>query len=115
MRWAALFLLSLACRTTIVAAHRPPPNEAFVTPKSGCAVQPYPSATDLPEGALNLGWISVSREPTDEETYLKLREEICQKGGNALSQLRWVNETTKDAPVTYALEANAWQIGEGAK
>jgi hypothetical protein len=68
----------------------------------------------VPEGSTNLGWVTVNKEATDEETYVKLREEICKKGGNGLSQLHWLNETTKDAPVVFALEANAWLLPEGA-
>jgi hypothetical protein len=34
-------------------------------------------------------------------------------GGNGLSQLHWVNETGAEAPMTYALEANAWVLPDG--
>jgi hypothetical protein len=101
------------CRTTIGADHEPPRSNIFNSPDLGCSVHDYPSSTDVPEGAKNLGPVSVPREATDEETYVKLREAICEKGGNALSQLHWLNETTKDAPVVFALEANAWLLPEG--
>jgi hypothetical protein len=109
-----LGLLAVGCRTSISAGHEPPPPNIFNAPDLGCSVHDYPSATDVPEGSTNLGWVSVSREATDEETYVKLREEICKKGGNGLSQLHWLNETSKDAPVVFALEANAWLLPEGA-
>jgi hypothetical protein len=108
----ALLLFAAACRTTIGAEHKPPPPNIFKAPDNGCSVHDFVSATDVPEGSTNLGWISVSREATDEETYVKLREAICNKGGNGLSQLHWLHETGKEAPVTYALEANAWLLPE---
>lgn len=105
-----LSLLACACRTTISADHSPPPPGIFKAPDGQCQVHDYPGATDVPEGSTNLGPVSVPREATDEETYVKLREAICAKGGNGLSQLHWLNETTKDAPFVYALEANAWVL-----
>lgn len=114
MKRALLALLVLVgCRTTIMAEHKPPPPNIFTSPDLGCSVHDYASSTDVPEGSTNLGPVSVAREASDEETYVKLREAICEKGGNALSQLHWLNETTKDAPVVFALEANAWLLPEG--
>ena len=110
MRRLSLLLLLLGCRTTIAIEHQPPPPNIFRAPASGCSVNDYPAATDVPEGSVNIGWVQVPKEPTDEETYGKLREAICEKGGNGLSQLHWVNETTKDAPFVFALEANAWKL-----
>ena len=68
----------------------------------------FPSAVDVPQGSKNVGWVSVPREKTDEETYLALRKAICEKGGDALSQLHWVKEPGVYEPT--ALEANAWQM-----
>jgi hypothetical protein len=99
-----------ACRTTILAKHQAPPPNIFKAPAGGCSVNDYPGATDVPEGSTNLGWIQVPKEASDEETYVKLREAICQKGGDGLSQLHWLEETTKDAPFPFALEANAWKL-----
>src|SRR5258706_9948798 len=107
-RLALAALLFVACRTSIAAEHQPPPPNIFKAPGSGCSVNDFPSATDVPEGSVNLGWVQVPKESSDEETYVKLRETICAKGGTGLSQLHWVNETTKDAPFVFALEANAW-------
>jgi len=103
-------LLFGACRTTILVEHKAPPPGIFKAPEHGCSVNDFPSATDVPEGSVNLGWVQVPKEATDEETYVKLREAICEKGGTGLSQLHWVNETTKDAPFVFALEANAWKL-----
>ena len=80
-------MLVSACTTTIAAEHKPPPPNIFMAPDLGCSVHDYAAATDVPEGATNLGWVQVPREATDEETYVKLREAICAKGGNGLSQL----------------------------
>ncbi|MBK7861482.1 MAG: hypothetical protein IPJ65_23275 [Archangiaceae bacterium] len=102
------------CRTNILAEHMPPPANIFKAPERGCSVNDFPAATDVPEGSTNLGWVQVPKEASDEETYVKLREAICEKGGNGLSQLHWVNETTKDAPFVFALEANAWQLPDEA-
>jgi hypothetical protein len=114
MKRALLTMFLFAgCRTAIQLDHAPPPPNIFNAPDLGCSVHDYPAATDVPEGATNLGWVSVAKEATDEETYVKLREEICKKGGNGLSQLHWLNETSKDAPVVFALEANAWLLPEG--
>ena len=116
----ALLLLSFSmltlvgCRTDILAEHTPPPANIFNAPNLGCSVRDYPSATDVPEGSTDLGQVQVPREQTDEETYVKRREAICSKGGNGLSQLHWLNETTKDAPFVFALEAHAWLLPEGA-
>ena len=112
----ALLLLGClcACRTTIMAEHKAPPPNIFKSPEGGCSVNDFPAATDVPEGSTNLGWVQVPKEPNDEETYVKLREAICAKGGNGLSQLHWVNETTKDAPFVFALEANAWLLPDEA-
>lgn len=111
---ALLLVLGGACRTTISVEHKPPRPGVFKAPETGCSVNDFPAATDVPEGSINLGWVQVPKEQTDEETYVKLREAICAKGGNGLSQLHWVNETTKDAPFVFALEANAWQLPDEA-
>ena len=106
-------LLLVGCRTTVSVEHKPPPANVFVSKDTGCEVHDYPAATDVPEGSRNLGWVQVPKEENEEETYGKLREAICAAGGDALSQLKWVNETTKDAPMVFALEANAWVLPEG--
>ena len=43
-------------------------------------------------------------------SYLKLREAICAKGGDALSQLRWVLELGKFTGPPTELEATAWAL-----
>ena len=110
-----LFLMSVlaGCTTTVVGQRKPPPPAIFKGQDNGCSVNDYPSATDLPDGSENLGWVQVPKEEDDEATYIKLREAICAKGGDALSQLNWINETTKDGPFIYGLRANAWRLPEG--
>jgi len=103
----------VGCRTTVAVEHQPPPPNIFVSKDTGCEVHDYPSATDVPEGSTSLGVVQVPREQVDEDTYVKLREAICAKGGNGLSSLHWVSETSKEAPMIYALEANAWVLPEG--
>jgi len=120
MRTARLLVIALSlggvvgCRTDILAEHTPPTAGVFNAPNLGCSVRDYPSASEVPEGSQDLGQVQVPREQTDEETYVKMREAICAKGGNGLSQLHWLNETTKDAPFVYALEAHAWLLPENA-
>ena len=111
MKRALLALALLAsCRTEVAAVTKTEEGEKTYYIDKECSVHDYPSSTDLPEGAKALGVVRVSREATDEETYLKLREAICAKGGDALSQLRWVLELGKFTGAPTELEANAWAL-----
>ena len=83
------------------------PEEQVYVPEGGCNVQDFPSATDLPSGAKNLGWVKVSQQETDEATFLALRNKICELGGDALSQAAWVKGPMDEAP---ELTANAWVL-----
>jgi len=112
-RLVALGLLvgcTLGCRTEIkpLVRERPPPKRYYTAPGSGCVVNAFTPATDLPAGSKNLGWIEVKREPDDEATYEKLRKAICAKGGNAQSQMAWVREAGDYEPTR--LRANAWVL-----
>ncbi len=63
----------------------------------------------MPEGAKNLGLVKVERKDSDEATLIALREEICRRGGDALSSLAWIRasgSSLADEPVE--LEATAW-------
>lgn len=98
----------LSCRTVLTPT--PAVSEAPVVPRdrTECDVRDYPSATDIPNGAKNIGWVQVPRAETDEQTYINLRKAICDKGGDALSQLLWVREVNVRQPV--GLRANAWVL-----
>ena len=112
MKRAVLILLPLlaGCRTEVAAVTKTEETEKVYYVDKECSVHDYPGATDVPEGAKNLGMVRVSKQATDEETYLKLREAICAKGGDALSQLRWVLELGKYQGAPTELEANAWVL-----
>lgn len=110
---AACALLGASCRTTVAVDRAGRPEPEYVARDTGCHVHDYTDATDVPDGAQSLGWVQVPKEESDEATYEKLRQEICNKGGNALSQLHWLSETGKEAPMVFALEANAWLLPEG--
>jgi hypothetical protein len=103
-------VLLVGCRTTVTPVVRPAEGEKTYYVDKECSVHDYPTASDVPEGAKNLGVVRVSKAATDEETYLKLREAICEKGGDALSQLRWVLEVGKYNGKPTELEANAWAL-----
>ncbi len=87
------------------------PRAAVSEPQPGeCNVQDFPSYSDVPEGAKNLGSVSVERQASDEDTYLALRKAVCEKGGDAMSSLRWLHTIgKKDGPPT-DLEATVWLL-----
>ncbi len=103
-------VLLAGCRTTVIAQTRPEEGEKTYYVDKECSVHDYAAATDVPEGAKNLGMVRVPKQATDQETYLKLREAICAKGGDGLSQLRWVLELGKYNGAPTELEANAWAL-----
>jgi hypothetical protein len=111
--WAlasALALTLAGCRTEVRPAvkavlAKSPEREA----PGACVVNDYRSAVDVPAGSTNLGWVVVPRQATDDETFQRLREAVCAKGGTALSQAHWnrpAGATVADPPAE--LEANAW-------
>jgi hypothetical protein len=105
---AMLGLLALAgCRTTIKPVVKPAAKLVYVGEKS-CSVYDFEAATDVPEGATNLGWVTVKKAETDDDTFAKLREKICAMGGDALSQPAWVRLAGEYEPTH--LKANAWSL-----
>ena len=110
-RAALVGLLALsACRTELAVVPQAAEQEKTYYVDQECTVRDYPGAADVPVGAITLGVVRVSRAASDEETYLKLREAICAKGGDALSQLRWVLELGKFTGAPTDLEADAWRL-----
>jgi len=111
---AALLLVALGgCRTEISPVVKKVEEPRARVVDVGCEPQDYQSGAEVPSGAKNLGWVRVDRAASDEVTFAALREAVCQKGGNAFSQARWIREagaSVADAPV--ALEANAWVLAE---
>ncbi len=111
MKWPLLALCVLSCRTEIAPSmreERSPVAMVFSAKGQGCNVLDYPSATEVPPGSASLGWVQVQRLPTDDETYVALRQAICDKGGNGLSQMLWTREEGEKEPTI--LKANAWKI-----
>jgi hypothetical protein len=101
----------MCCRTEVIPTARQERSSivtVFRANSQGCDVLDYPSATDVPQGAAPLGWVQVQRQPTDDETYVALRQAICAKGGNALSQMLWTREEGEKELTL--LRANAWKI-----
>jgi hypothetical protein len=99
------------CRTVIppiVTEEAPKATVARTSGPTKCDVRDYDNATELPSGAKNLGFVQVPKEKTDEETYLKLRQAICDAGGDALSGLAWIKEVGDPEPTS--LRANAWSL-----
>ncbi|MHB8879126.1 MAG: hypothetical protein ACYC8T_35960 [Myxococcaceae bacterium] len=108
---ATLGLVALAalpgCRTALKPLVRPPAKVVYVGDKS-CEVYDFAAATDVPEGATSLGWVSVKKAETDDDTFVKLREKICAMGGDALSTPAWVLQAGEYEPTH--LKANAWSL-----
>jgi hypothetical protein len=109
-KWAlAALVVFAACRTELAPLVRADPKKTTLEVNGECVVHDYHSATDVPPGAANIGWVVVPRGENDDETFGKLREAVCAKGGNALSQAHWnrpAGASVADPPTE--LEANAW-------
>ena len=106
---AALLGIAACVARTEIRAARPkaPPTPVYVGDRS-CMVQDFEGATDVPDGAKNLGWVTVPESgggDSDEDTFIALRKKICEMGGDALSQPAWVKDVDDDRP---HLKANAW-------
>lgn len=105
-------LLLVGCRTEI----SPLVKQTSTAPKvrlvdQGCEATDYPTGTDVPAGAKNIGWVKVDRKETDDATFAALREAVCAAGGNAFSQMRWIRApgaSVADPPIE--LEANGWLV-----
>jgi hypothetical protein len=113
MRQTVFFVLvsSVACRTEIAPSVREdqaPIVTTFRAKTGGCDVLDYSTATDVPQGSASLGWVQVKRLPSDEDTYVALRQAVCDRGGNGLSQMLWTREEDEKEPTI--LKANAWKI-----
>lgn len=96
------------CRTLVDLSPKAPEAPPEGPRREGCDVREFPQATDVPTGSKSLGWVRVPREQNDEDTYTALRKLICEKGGDAFSQLHWVKEPGVWEPT--ALEAMAWVL-----
>jgi hypothetical protein len=110
-----LLVLS-ACRTELRPLVQARPAPAPAGPRGpSCTVHDYRGSIDVPSGAANLGWVTVPRAATDEETFERLRVAVCEKGGTAYSQPRWIRPagaSIADPPAE--LEANVWSEVEKA-
>jgi hypothetical protein len=109
---AVVLALASGCRTPVTAKAKTAEAEKDVYVDKECNVHDFPSITDVPEGATNLGTVRVAKVQgsSDEEMYLLLREAICKAGGDALSGLRWVKELGKISGKPTELEATAWTL-----
>ncbi len=111
--WLAPALLwSSSCVTprTVIEAKPVDDKPMTVEVKHGCEVQDFPDYSDVPAGAKNLGTVSVPKADTDEDTYTALRKAVCEKGGDAMSTMRWLHTIgKKDGPPT-DLEATVWLL-----
>jgi hypothetical protein len=106
---AVMAIAACVARTEIRATPNKPPPQAVWMGDRSCMVQDFDAATDVPDGAKNLGWVSVAESGADddEQTYIDLRKKICGMGGDALSQPAWVREVNDERP---HLKANAWVL-----
>lgn len=107
----ALLIAGLAlvsCRTEIQPIVRGAPVKKQKA-KGVCEVHDYQNTTDLPAGAKPLGVVKVAMQKNDDETFEKLRKEICALGGDGVSQMHWLRPSgasVADSPTE--LEGNAW-------
>jgi hypothetical protein len=107
---AGLLLIAvcgLGCRTNLSAQKQAEAKKVYIGDRE-CMVYDFNASTDVPDGAKNLGWVSVKTTGNDEETFIKLREQVCQLGGDALSSVAWVREANEYEPTT--LKGNAWSL-----
>ena len=112
MRYLALGLLLLGCRTEIQPVIKGEAAKSRMRERNAdCQFRDYPTATDVPEGARGLGWAKVDRLATEELTFESLRKKVCEMGGDAVSQMHWIRASgasVADAPVE--LEGNVWSL-----
>lgn len=105
--WVGLVAGGLGACATQIKATKERPDPGLYVADDECVVRDYPGATDVPDGARNLGWVSVRTEESDEETLIKLRKKVCEVGGDAMSQVAWVRET---GDPELRLKGNAWAL-----
>lgn len=105
-------LLLAGCRTEIQPLVKTAPTARQMKQRDAeCQVRDYPTATDVPAGSKGLGWVKVDRQETDDLTFELLRKKVCELGGDAMSQMRWIRASgasVADPPVE--LEGNAWSM-----
>jgi hypothetical protein len=110
--WLVGLVVLLGCRTEIAPVVKQGPAAPKVRlVDQGCEATDYPTGTDVPAGAKNIGWVKVDRKENDDATFAALREAVCKAGGNAFSQMRWIRPagaSVADPPIE--LEANAWVV-----
>lgn len=110
-RLALLALFVVGCRTEIAPAVKTEPMKRARAAGDECHVIDYPTASEVPAKAKNIGWVKIARQDTDEATFEKLREAVCAQGGDAMSQMHWIRASgasVADAPIE--LEGNAWVL-----
>ena len=107
-RWFSVsaVALTLSCATSLSPVVKVKREEVYRGPKH-CTVLQYPSASDVPTGAQNLGWMLFPQGESDEATYQIMFTAVCDKGGDAVSSLAWVKEPGDERP---QLKANAWVL-----
>ena len=62
----ALCLFGFSCRTEIAPLVKIEAPKAIRMIEADCRMMDYKMAIDVPVGSKNLGWVSVSRQETDE-------------------------------------------------
>lgn len=111
-RWVIAAVLGfVSCRTEVKPLVKPVPVKKQRQAGERCEVRDFPTATDVPSGAEHIGWVKVEMQENDEKTFEKLREEVCAKGGDAMSQMHWLRPSgasVADTPTE--LEGNAWVL-----
>ncbi len=108
---AALFVSG--CRTEINSAVRSESGATVMRPGevAECRVFDYQTATEVPSGAKNLGWVQVPTQENEELTIELLRKKVCEIGGDAMSQTRWIRASGSSvASPPIELEGNAWSL-----
>jgi hypothetical protein len=102
-----LGLLSASCARTFIQPTSDDDEAQESRRARYCNVRDFASATEVPTGAQPLGPVEVEIQATDEDTFIALRQRICEMGGDALSQPTWVKDPSDDKP---RLIANAWSL-----
>lgn len=107
-----LALVFAGCRTEIQPLVKQDPVARKSRLVEGeCNVHDFPTASEVPAGAKNLGWVKVAHGDNDEATFEALRKAVCAMGGDAMSQMHWLRAagaSVADHPVE--LEGNAWVL-----
>lgn len=115
MKWlcSAVCVASLwSCRTSIrpVAEEKPEPIRSRQA-GSGCEIQDFDMAAELPAGSKNLGWLRIPWAGDEDSSFAALRKKVCEMGGDALSQIHWLRPSgTSVAEPPTVLEANVWLL-----